>query len=56
MLDRREQHLIASFFADPRYRAVRPLLEKLVPGSTKAIDALVRRVRVEQWRDLSSPD
>lgn len=53
LLSPREAHLIASFFARPEFVTVRPLLEALVPGSTERIDEVVRKVRAEQWRDLS---
>lgn len=52
-MTRQEEHEFASFFARPEWAHVRQLLEQLTPGSTAPIDALIRRVRVEQWRDFS---
>lgn len=52
-LTREEEAALATFFARPEWARVRPLLEQTAPGAADKIDAVVRRVRVELWRDFS---
>lgn len=44
---------IATFFADPRWPEIRQLVERIAPGSVAPIEAVVARVRIEQWGDRS---
>ena len=55
-MTRTDEHKLASFFARPEFSEVRPILEHLLPGSVEKIEAVMRRVRVEQWRDFSKPE
>lgn len=50
----RDEHDLATFFARPEWAHIRPLVEQLAPGASEKIDAVVRKVRVEQWRDFSA--
>lgn len=52
-MSREDEHRVASFFARAEWREVRPLVERISPGSTAAIEALVLRVRLNHWRDFS---
>ena len=53
-MTREEEAKLATFFARPEWAAIRPLLEQLAPGAPAAVDAAIRRVRVEVWRDFSA--
>lgn len=48
-----DEAALATFFADPRFKQIRHLVEQVAPGSVAPIEAVVERVRREVWRDLS---
>jgi hypothetical protein len=47
------ENRVATFFADPRWPALRPHVECLLGVSLTPLDELVARVRRETWRDFS---
>lgn len=55
-MTRRDEHDLASFFARPEFVRIRPLLKEISPSAVEKIDLIVRKVRLEQWGDFSSPE
>lgn len=48
-----EEAKVATFFADPRFKAIRSHVEALLGVNLTPLDEIVARVRVELWRDFS---
>ena len=51
--ERADEAKVATFFADPRWPEIRQLVERIAPGAVAPIEAVVQRVRREQWKDFS---
>lgn len=52
-MTRQDEAALATFYARPEWRDIRHLVEQLAPGSVEPIEALVRKVRRDQWGDRS---